>query len=199
MLHIAPLMLLAGAFSPYATSFAAFSNTQNCLTIRRDCTLMGATKNSVQDFTARAITRRKVASTFVTSASLIFASPAFADPMESSTALRNVRKSLKELEDLESLVSEKDYPAIKSALRVPPFTELRKSCNVVIARTQEGRDVETMKVQYSTFIKGIEGLDSKVALALRGKKGVEIKGSYKVALKALTIFNEAAERVYSVN
>ena len=119
--------------------------------------------------------------------------------MESSTALRNVRKSLKELEDLESLVSEKDYPAIKSALRVPPFTELRKSCNVVIARTQEGREIETMKVQYSTFIKGIEGLDSKVALALRGKKGVEIKGSYKVALKALTIFNEAAERVYSVN
>jgi len=123
--------------------------------------------------------------------------PALADvtaKVASSSALRSVKRTLKELEGLRELAELNDYVAVKDGMRVPPFTEIRKTCGVLVRGGEDGPDAEALKSSYGTFIKSVETLDSYATLAIRGKKGITLAPMYEDAVKSLRSFLEVAER-----
>jgi len=91
------------------------------------------------------------------------------------------------------------YEELKAALRVPPFTEVRKNANIIMGSVPESEQ-EPLKASYAEFIRGIEALDSQASLGMRGRKDVDEKllAGYNVALNGLKMFVVEAEKVADV-
>jgi len=113
----------------------------------------------------------------------------------SKSALRNVKRAMKELEDMELLAVENDYNGMLSAIRVPPFTEIRKNCSVLIKGSEDNEaDFASLQSAYKEFITQIEALNSNAGLGSRGRKGIELSESYKNSVVALNNFYTLAEK-----
>merc|ERR1712232_1097800 len=116
----------------------------------------------------------------------------------SKAALRNVKRAMKELEEMELLAVENDYNGVLSAIRVPPFTEIRKNCSILIKGSEDNEDdYASLQNAYKEFITSIEALNNAAGLGNRGKKGVELTGSYKNSVVALNNFYALAEKTSS--
>lgn len=116
----------------------------------------------------------------------------------STAALRIVKRSLKELQNVELLAVENDYGAVKQSLRVPPFTELRKNCSTLINGGSDGPEKENLESLYGQFIKSIEALDSACSLGIRGRKGVELLPLFDEASKSLSAFYDVAKKAAEI-
>jgi hypothetical protein len=106
-----------------------------------------------------------------------------------SASLRKVKSCLKELQGMELYVAMNDYTQVHDAIRVPPLTEVRKSCKILVAANEEDAELESL---YADFIKQLEALDSAAGLALRGKKDVDLNTSYQASVANLSKFVQVA-------
>lgn len=118
----------------------------------------------------------------------------------SSSALRNVKRSLKQLDSLELYVTSDNYQELKAALRVPPLADVRKNMSILVKGGEDGPDAELLQNKYSNFIQGLEQMDSTAGLALRGRKISDdvFYDKYKVTVVALTDFLKVAEESVSI-
>lgn len=99
-----------------------------------------------------------------------FAQPAFADvtnKVASQSALRYVKRSMKELEKLEMFAAQNDYSEIKQGIRGPGLSEVRKNMQVLIRGGEDGPEAANLKTAYDAFIKSIEAFDSNALLGVR--------------------------------
>lgn len=124
-------------------------------------------------------------------------------------ANRSIKKSLDELKQMEFLVVDNDYNGVRQTLRVPPLTEVRKNCGILIKKYKIDHNIfddptgkeappplSELEIAYKEFIKDIEDLDSKAGLGSRGRKGIELDGYYRRSVEALTVFlDKASETV----
>ena len=147
------------------------------------------------------VSRRRVFQSVLTVSTaftlMTHSSPAFADvtnKVASQSALRYVKRSIKELEKLELYAAENDYQQVKSGLRTPPMTEVRKNANILIRGGEDGQEKDNLIETYASFIKDLEELDGAASLGLRGRKNVKMIESYDKSLKDLIAFAEVAER-----
>ena len=128
-------------------------------------------------------------------------SPALADvtnKVASKSALRYIKRSIKELEKLELYASTNDYAEIKQGLRSPALSEVRKNASVLIKGGEDGPDAEMLVSSYGTFIKDVEKLDGDASLGFRGRKGIELYPAYSEAVKDLKIFEEIAAKATDI-
>ena len=117
----------------------------------------------------------------------------------SKSALRNVKRSMKELEDMELLAVENDYSGILSAIRMPPFSEVRKNCSVLVKGSEDNEgDYASLQSAYKEFITSIEALNNYAGLGNRGKKDIQLGGYYKSSVVALNNFYTLAEKTAAV-
>ncbi len=103
-------------------------------------------------------------------ATIAIAQPAFADvtnKVASQSALRYVKRSIKEFEKLEFFAAQNDYAEVKAGIRSPALSEIRKNMQVLIKGGDDGAEAENLKSSYDAFIKGIEDLDSQASLGFR--------------------------------
>lgn len=144
--------------------------------------------------------------TFLQTAALSFGSatamftslPAHADvtnKVASSAALRNVKLVQKRLASLADTVAQDEYQELKDALRVAPFSDLRKNMTVLVRGGEDGPDAQVLQDKYKTFIAQLEKMDTTATLALRGKKLNEgdFSSTYQATVDALADFVETAQ------
>lgn len=93
-----------------------------------------------------------------------------------------------------TLAATNDYAGIKQALRVPPFTEVRRTCNVVIREVTDADEALQLQKNYADFIKYVEELDTSATLGMRGRKNIQLQPSFESASNALGAFLEVAQR-----
>ena len=120
------------------------------------------------------------------------------------TALRNVKRALKQVGTLEPLVVAEDYENLRSALRQPPVSEIRKNCFVLVRGAGEEQQVEEgggkVTLSYKKFIAALEQMDSTAGLAIRGRQipAETLLGQYQDTVKSLEVFVETAEPLISI-
>lgn len=129
--------------------------------------------------------------------------PAHADvtnKVASSAALRTVKLSQKKFAGLETLVQGDEYAEFKEALRVAPFSDIRKSMSTLVKGGEDGPDAEALQDKYKTFIARLEKMDSTAGQALRGKKlkEGEFSSLYHDVVDALADFLETAQAAAEV-
>lgn len=133
----------------------------------------------------------------VVTISTSFAQPAYADvtsKVASQSALRYVKRSMKELEKLEFFAAQNEYSEIKQGIRSPGLSEVRKNMQVLIRGGDDGPEANNLKITYENFIKSIEDLDGAASLGSRGRKGIEIYPRFEKSVKSLAAFEEVAAR-----
>jgi hypothetical protein len=122
-----------------------------------------------------------------------------ANQISYSAALRNVKSVQKKFGALELYVVEDEYGSLREAIRVAPFSEVRKSCTTLVRASSEdveggGEAVspvgEALAARYKTFIANFEKMDGTASLAMRGKKlkEGEFYGTYQATVAALDDF-----------
>lgn len=118
----------------------------------------------------------------------------------SSSALRAVKRSSKQLDSLELSVSSDNYEEIKAALRTAPLADVRKNMSTLVRGGEDGPDAEVLASSYKKFIQGLEQMDSTAGLAMRGRKisNDELYGKYKVTVTALNDFLKVAEEATGI-
>lgn len=117
--------------------------------------------------------------------------------LASPVALRNVKSAVKKLSIIEFYVAQNDYTAIKETLRLPPFSEIRKSCTVLIRGGEDGPDSENLQLRYKDFTASLEKIDGLASLGMRGRNVAsdDLYLSYKSLVESLTGFFEVAQAV----
>lgn len=147
------------------------------------------------------ITATATAALIGLSTTTLLPQPALADvtnKVASKSALRYVKRSIKEFETLEFKAGMNNYEEVKDGLRSSALDEIRKNSKVLIKGGEDGPEAENLVVAYKAFIKGIEKLDSDANLALRGKKNIQLLPSYTQTLKDLKTFADVAERAMGI-
>uniref|UniRef100_A0A7S3DRB6 Uncharacterized protein n=1 Tax=Entomoneis paludosa TaxID=265537 RepID=A0A7S3DRB6_9STRA len=115
--------------------------------------------------------------------------------LASSAALRNVKSVQKKLSSMELYVSDSDYTSVREAIRVAPFSDVRKSCKTLIKGGEDGPDAQALQDKYTDFMASLEKMDSLAGLAIRGRniKNEEFYASYKATVDSLGNFVEVAQ------
>lgn len=145
-----------------------------------------------------------MANSLVAAGTLIFtplaANADVTNKVASSSALRSVKRSLKQLDSLELYVTNNDYQELKAALRVAPLADVRKNMSTLVRGGEDGPDAELLQSKYQNFIKGLEGMDSTAGQALRGRKIPDdvFYDKYKVTVAALNDFLKVAEEAVDI-
>lgn len=118
----------------------------------------------------------------------------------SSAALRNVKRSQKQLASLELYATTEDYQGLKEAIRQPPLSEMRKNCFILVRGGEDVPDARNLQAKYQRFIQALESMDSTASLAMRGRKISEetFYDSYKGTMAALADFLSVAEEAASI-
>lgn len=145
--------------------------------------------------------RGAVAQGIFTLATISTTLPAYADvtsKVASQAALRNIKRTVKELQKLEFYAADNKYVELKDGLRVAPITDIRKNCNILIRGGEDGPESEALKAGYADFIKSLEELDSQAGLGIRGRKGINLIDSFDRSVKSLVSFAEVADRATGI-
>jgi len=170
-------------------ALAAFATTVSAFSIN------GATSSSSKHMLSRRdwMTNALVAGTVVLTP--LAANADVTNKVASSTALRNVKRSLKKLDSLELYVTENNYEDLKAALRVAPLADVRKNMSVIVRGGEDGPDAALLQTKYQMFIQGLEQMDTTAGLAMRGRKIPDgmFYDKYKVTVAALNDFLTVAE------
>lgn len=118
----------------------------------------------------------------------------------SSSALRNVKRSLKQLDSLELYVTSDNYKELKRSLRLAPLADVRKNCSILVRGGEDGPDAQTLQLSYQKFILALEQMDSTAGLAMRGRTIPEgtFYGSYRVTVSTLADFLKVAEEAADI-
>merc|ERR1712232_31241 len=89
------------------------------------------------------------------------------DPLATGSAIRGIKRALKQLKTFEFYVTQSDYEALKASTRTPPISEVRTNCFAIVKAS--GYD-ENYEKSYKEFISNFEKLDSTASLGMRGRK-----------------------------
>eukprot|EP00977_Amphora_coffeiformis_P009958 scaffold2327_cov149-Amphora_coffeaeformis.AAC.2 len=118
----------------------------------------------------------------------------------SSAALRTVKLSQKKFLGLETVVQANDYAELKEALRVTPFSDIRKAMSTLIRGSEDRPEGEILQTKYKTFIARLEKMDGTAGQALRGKKlkEGELLAQYQETTEALADFLETAQAAVEI-
>jgi len=151
----------------------------------------------------QSITRKIFINELAVMSTLVLPTVANADitnKLASSTALRSVKLSQKKLASMEDFILTDDYVPLKEALRVQPFSEIRKSCTTLIRGGEDGPDADELQKRYKAFISSLERLDSTASLGMRGRKIAdgEFLSAYKQTVDALSDFVKVAEEASAI-
>lgn len=154
--------------------------------------------NSKRDVALSASIDRRNALSFLATAPLVLPLIANAETLSTPAALRQVRRSLRELKEMESIVSSDDYAQVKAAIRVPPFTEVRRNCSILFRSfPEESSERTSLESKYKVFVTSLERLDSKAGLGVRGKKGEKLQGDFDATVKGLEDFLDEAGQLFA--
>lgn len=141
------------------------------------------------------------------------------DQIAISSALRNVKTSIKTLQstEMELLVSSNDYYAVREKLRVIPISEIRKSCSTLMKysvssyfirttlpgyeetmTTEEKINRSELGISYQIFKKALEKMDSVASLGMSGRDNMNENwiNSYQETITSLQSFLAIAERIF---
>jgi hypothetical protein len=103
-----------------------------------------------------------------------------------SSPLRKVKSALQKLrsETVRNVVVNYEYLDLKQILRLPPLSEVRKSCSSLLKQFPQ------CESQYRNFIVQLEAFDTMATLGLRGKipSWEEWNGAYERTITALQGF-----------
>mmetsp|Transcript_77990 Transcript_77990/g.226267 ORF Transcript_77990/g.226267 Transcript_77990/m.226267 type:complete len:190 (-) Transcript_77990:167-736(-) len=129
--------------------------------------------------------------------------PAYADvtnKVASSTALRSVKRSQKQLKDLLPAAQSNDFTQVKAFLRTPPFAEVRKNCFILVRGGEDSPKAAELDSAYKAFIASIEKIDSTASLGIRGRKipDLQMSDEYQVIESAMSDFIKVAEEAAEV-
>mmetsp|Transcript_21119 Transcript_21119/g.29838 ORF Transcript_21119/g.29838 Transcript_21119/m.29838 type:complete len:207 (-) Transcript_21119:186-806(-) len=187
---IACLVSVATAFSPVNVVPTA---TTSRMTLR--ATSSSASETSRRQLFTNLIVQGGIVATTTLGVSPMVANADVTNKIASSSALRNVKRSIKQLDTLELYVVNNEYLELKQAIRVAPIAEIRKNCNTLIKGGEDGPDAEKLVEGYNTFIKALESLDGTASLGSRGRTIPEGQFSeqYKATVAALSDFVKVAE------
>ena len=194
------LSLSSLAFSS-CLAFAPSSSRRTASKTSGSVTVVASTVSNDSDkhLTDRKSFLQTVVLSFLGSSTLLVlpTNAAYADvtnKVASSSALRNVKLVQKKLAGLQVVVQENEYQELKEALRVAPFSDLRKSMSTLVKGGEDGPDAELLQTKYKTFIARLEKMDGTASLALRGKKlsEGEFTSTYQATVDALADFLETA-------
>ena len=117
----------------------------------------------------------------------------------SSAALRNVKRSQKQLDTLELYVVNDDYLELMQAIRNPPLADLRKACTTLVHGGEDGPDADKLVHSYQSLIASLEKMYTTAGLGIKGRKlkEGELLAYYMDTVSALGNFVVVAEE--SVN
>jgi hypothetical protein len=104
---------------------------------------------------------------------MVLASPANADvtsKLASASAIKNVKRSQKQLESLLPVAQANDFLGVKSFLRTPPLDEVRKPTFLLVRGGEDGPKADELQAAYKAFIASIEKIDGTASLGARGRK-----------------------------
>jgi hypothetical protein len=118
----------------------------------------------------------------------------------SSAALRKVRTCQMKLATLEASVTDQDFLAIREALRVAPFSDLRKSMSTLVKGGEDGPNAQELAEKYKLFISSLETMDARAGLGARGGKvsGEEMVKYFentKTSLQEFLLLAEASAEI----
>ena len=115
--------------------------------------------------------------------------------ISSSAALRNVKRSEKQLKNLLPLVESNDFLEVKGFFRTPPFADIRKNASILVRGGEDGPKAEELQKKYSAMIASIEKLDGTSSLGIRGRNIPQLQMSkeYIVVESSLGAFLKIAE------
>ena len=113
--------------------------------------------------------------------------------LASPSALRSVKQVARKLAKLEDLIDENNYEDVRLSIRVLPFTEVRKNSNVIMGGLPMDDTVQ-LRAAYTSFIQGLESMDNQAGLGQRGRKDVDMRPGYNLALSSLNQFIVEAEK-----
>ena len=186
--------------SSLALSCHAFAPATNPRSTKTGTVVMAASSSDTF-LTDRKAFLQTTALSFGSAAMLVGTSspaPAHADvtnKVASSAALRNVKLVQKRLAGLADTVAQNEYQELKEALRVAPFSDLRKNMTTLVRGGEDGPDAQALQDKYKTFIAKLEKMDTTATLALRGKKLNEgdFNSTYQATVDALADFVELAQ------
>jgi len=118
----------------------------------------------------------------------------------SSAALRTVKLSQKKFVGLETVVRANEYAELKEALRVTPFSDIRKAMSTLIRGSEDTPEGEILRTKYKAFIARLEKMDGTAGQALRGKqlKDGELLAQYQEATEALADFLQTAQAAVEI-
>lgn len=118
----------------------------------------------------------------------------------SSAALRTVKISQKKFVGLEAVVQADEYAELKEALRVTPFSDIRKAMSTLIRGSEGTAEGEILQTKYKAFIARLEKMDGTAGQALRGKqlKDGELLAQYQEATEALADFLQTAQAAVEI-
>ena len=118
----------------------------------------------------------------------------------STTALRNVKRAMKQAATYESFISDNDWTGLLGAIRAAPMSEVRKNCFILVRGGEDGPDAKQLADTYKAFIASLEKLNTTAQLALRGRQipDGEIAGYYQNTLTNLQGFIDVAEEAVTI-
>lgn len=118
----------------------------------------------------------------------------------SSSALRGVKRSLKQLDSLELYVTSDNYQDLKAALREAPLADVRKNMTTLVKGGEDGPDGDLLQSRYQKFIQSLEQMDSTAGQAMRGRKVPNdvFYDKYKATVAAMTDFLKVAQESASI-
>mmetsp|Transcript_3376 Transcript_3376/g.5030 ORF Transcript_3376/g.5030 Transcript_3376/m.5030 type:complete len:179 (-) Transcript_3376:1735-2271(-) len=118
------------------------------------------------------------------------------DKAATSAALRNVNRSIKQLDSFELYVVNKQFEELKQAIRVAPLSEIRRNASVLVRAGEDGPDAEALKSSYQSFIRTLEQLDTIATSAVRGREIQQdaFLAKYKDTVASLGEFSLIAEK-----
>jgi hypothetical protein len=159
--------------------------------------------NGISSSSSQVLTRREwsalIAGTVL--ATPLMANADITNKLASSSALRNVKRSLKQLDSLELYVTTDNYEELKRSLRLAPLADVRKNCFILVRGGEDGPDAQSLKLLYQKFILALEQMDSTAGLAMRGRKIPKgtFYASYKVTVSTLADFLKVAEEAADIS
>jgi hypothetical protein len=113
----------------------------------------------------------------------------------SASALRSLQRAQRQFGSLELAVSNNDFLETKNALRLPPFADIRKNCQILVKGGADGPNKDELEAKYKSFIASVEKLDGTCSVALRGRSvpNERLYEEYRAVAASLEAFANVAK------
>ena len=144
--------------------------------------------------------RKAFLNTLLSTTGAVLLAPAVANAdvtnkVASGAALRSVQRAQRQFGNLELAASQNDYEETKKALRLPPFSDIRKNCKILVNGGSDGPNAAELEQRYKDFIASVEKLDGTCSVAMRGRSvpSERLYEEYRAVAASLEAFANVAK------